>query len=167
MYNVCIYTIYTRYLTMIQVVEAARQGAQIILLPEDGIHGYGQLTRETLRGGNGERVVIISSPHFFNFQTLPGVCPSCGGPLGAVFRGRAGGRLHQQEAELPRRREPDLRGGKLRQRGAGLRPLRRWRHGARRGVFLQHAGGVQQHRGAGRSLPQVQPLDLGAGQVRH
>ena len=42
---------------MIQVVEAARQGAQIILLPEDGIHGYGQVTRETLRWGNGERVV--------------------------------------------------------------------------------------------------------------
>ena len=54
MYNVCIYTIYTRYLTMIQVVEAARQGAQIILLPEDGIHGYGQVTRETLRSGSGQ-----------------------------------------------------------------------------------------------------------------
>ena len=39
---------------MIQVVEAARQGAQIILLPEDGIHGYGQVTRETLRSGSGQ-----------------------------------------------------------------------------------------------------------------
>ena len=157
------YLQYLQYLPMIQVVEAARQGAQIILLPEDGIHGYGQVTRETLRWGNGE--LVITS--FIYYQTLLGVRAPRGGPLGAVFRGRAGGRLHQQEAELPRRREPDLRGGKLRQRGAGLRPLRRWRHGARRGVFLQHAGGVQQHRGAGRSLPQVQPLDLGAGQVRH
>ena len=32
-----------------QVVEAARQGAQIILLPEDGIHGYGHMSREFLR----------------------------------------------------------------------------------------------------------------------
>ena len=32
-----------------QVVEAARLGAQIILLPEDGIHGYGHLNREILR----------------------------------------------------------------------------------------------------------------------
>ena len=43
------YLHYLHHLTMIQVVEAARQGAQIILLPEDGIHGYGQVTRETLR----------------------------------------------------------------------------------------------------------------------
>ena len=32
-----------------QVEEAARQGAQIILLPEDGIHGYGHISRDTLR----------------------------------------------------------------------------------------------------------------------
>ena len=32
-----------------QVVEAARQGANIILLPEDGIHGYGQENRDFLR----------------------------------------------------------------------------------------------------------------------
>ena len=32
-----------------KVVEAASQGAQIILLPEDGIHGYGHVSRETLR----------------------------------------------------------------------------------------------------------------------
>ena len=29
-----------------QVVEAARQGAKIILLPEDGIHGYGHENRQ-------------------------------------------------------------------------------------------------------------------------
>ena len=51
------YLRYLHHLTMIQVVEAARQGAQIILLPEDGIHGYGQVTRETLRWGNGELVI--------------------------------------------------------------------------------------------------------------
>ena len=44
------YLHYLHHLTIIhQVVEAARLGAQIILLPEDGIHGYGQVTRETLR----------------------------------------------------------------------------------------------------------------------
>ena len=32
-----------------RVAEAASQGAQIILLPEDGIHGYGHVSRETLR----------------------------------------------------------------------------------------------------------------------
>ena len=32
-----------------QVVEAARQGAEIILLPEDGIHGYGHASRDILR----------------------------------------------------------------------------------------------------------------------
>ena len=32
-----------------QVVEAARQGADIILLPEDGIHGYGHENRDFLR----------------------------------------------------------------------------------------------------------------------
>ena len=32
-----------------QVVEAARQGANIILLPEDGIHGYGHENRDILR----------------------------------------------------------------------------------------------------------------------
>ena len=52
------YLHYLHHLTIIhQVVEAARQGAQIILLPEDGIHGYGQVTRETLRWGNGELVI--------------------------------------------------------------------------------------------------------------
>ena len=33
----------------LEVVEAARQGAQIILLPEDGIHGYGHVSRDFLR----------------------------------------------------------------------------------------------------------------------
>jgi len=32
-----------------QVVQAARNGTQIILLPEDGIHGYRHLNRQTLR----------------------------------------------------------------------------------------------------------------------
>ena len=32
-----------------QVEQAALNGAQIILLPEDGIHGYGHVSRETLR----------------------------------------------------------------------------------------------------------------------
>ena len=32
-----------------QVVKAARNGTQIILLPEDGIHGYRHLNRQTLR----------------------------------------------------------------------------------------------------------------------
>jgi len=32
-----------------QIIEAAGQGAQFILLPEDGIHGYGYYSRETLR----------------------------------------------------------------------------------------------------------------------
>lgn len=32
-----------------KVIEAAENGAQIILLPEDGIHGYGHLNRQTLR----------------------------------------------------------------------------------------------------------------------
>ena len=32
-----------------KVVEAAENGAQIILLPEDGIHGYGHVNRQTLR----------------------------------------------------------------------------------------------------------------------
>ena len=32
-----------------KVIEAAENGAQIILLPEDGIHGYGHVNRQTLR----------------------------------------------------------------------------------------------------------------------
>ena len=32
-----------------KVIEAAEDGAQIILLPEDGIHGYGHVNRQTLR----------------------------------------------------------------------------------------------------------------------
>ena len=32
-----------------QIIDAARQGAQFILLPEDGIHGYGHSSREALR----------------------------------------------------------------------------------------------------------------------
>ena len=32
-----------------QVEEASRQGADIILLPEDGIHGYGHVSRDILR----------------------------------------------------------------------------------------------------------------------
>ena len=32
-----------------KVIEAAENGAQIILLPEDAIHGYGHLNRQTLR----------------------------------------------------------------------------------------------------------------------
>ena len=32
-----------------KVNEAAENGAQIILLPEDGIHGYGHVNRQTLR----------------------------------------------------------------------------------------------------------------------
>ena len=32
-----------------QIEQAALNGAQIILLPEDGIHGYGHVSRETLR----------------------------------------------------------------------------------------------------------------------
>ena len=35
-----------------QVIEAAENGAQIILLPEDGIHGYGHVNRQTLRQTN-------------------------------------------------------------------------------------------------------------------
>ena len=32
-----------------QVLAAARNGAQIILLPEDGIHGFGHMNRQALR----------------------------------------------------------------------------------------------------------------------
>ena len=32
-----------------KVIEAAENGAQIILLPEDGIHGYGHENRQNLR----------------------------------------------------------------------------------------------------------------------
>ena len=32
-----------------KVIEAAEKGAQIILLPEDGIHGFGHANRQTLR----------------------------------------------------------------------------------------------------------------------
>ena len=35
-----------------KVIEAAENGAQIILLPEDGIHGYGLVNRQTLRQTN-------------------------------------------------------------------------------------------------------------------
>ena len=31
-----------------QVLAAARNGAQIILLPEDGIHGFGHMSRQAL-----------------------------------------------------------------------------------------------------------------------
>ena len=37
-----------------KVIEAAENGAQIILLPEDGIHGYGHVNRQTLRQINSQ-----------------------------------------------------------------------------------------------------------------
>ena len=37
-----------------KVIEAAENGAQIILLPEDGIHGYGHVNRQTLRRINSQ-----------------------------------------------------------------------------------------------------------------
>ena len=50
-----------------KVIEAAENGAQIILLPEDAIHGYGHLNRQTLRQLINK---TITCPIFF-VQTIP------------------------------------------------------------------------------------------------
>ena len=45
-----------------KVIEAAENGVQIILLPEDGIHGYGHLNRQTLR-----QLIPICKYYIHNF----------------------------------------------------------------------------------------------------